>query len=60
VPYHAPTNVAEIDQWLQGKMPDPSNVYDTPDTVNGSASHGGIRKNNAAIQSICGASAIGG
>lgn len=45
--YHAPKDATEAAQWLKGALPDPTNHYDTPDTV------ASIRRHNAAVQAVC-------
>ncbi len=45
--FHAPANAAEVGAWLAGKLPDPSNVYDTPETV------AAVRRANAARAAVC-------
>lgn len=45
--YHAPKDEAIAAQWLKGALPDPTNHYDTPDTV------AAIRRHNAAVQAVC-------
>lgn len=45
---HTPKDMASGQAWFSGKLPDPSNIYDTPDTVLQ------IRRNNAARNAICG------
>ena len=46
--YHAPLDAASIKLWLEGALLDPSNGYDTTDTV------AQVRRNNAARKAVCG------
>ena len=46
--FHAPTNLPDTKAWLAGALPDPTNAYDTPGTVDA------IRKLNAARGAVCG------
>ena len=47
IPYHAPQNATELTALLDGTLPDPKNVYDTPSTITA------IRRANAAINAVC-------
>lgn len=48
IAYHAPQNATELAALVAGTLPDPKNVYDTPNTILA------IRKANAARGAICG------
>jgi hypothetical protein len=47
IPYHAPGEATEILQWQQGALPDPQNIFDTPETV------AVLRAQNGAIGAVC-------
>jgi hypothetical protein len=48
IKYHAPKTLTEVEDWSAGKLPDTTNHFDTPDTVQT------IRSQNASIAAICG------
>lgn len=48
IKFHAPTDAAEVGNWLSGALPDPENSLDTPSTV------AAIRRANAARAAVCG------
>lgn len=48
IKYHAPKTLTEVEDWSDGKLPDQTNHFDTPDTVQA------VRDQNAAISAICG------
>jgi hypothetical protein len=47
LPYHAPDNALDLNEWLAGALADPENTYDTTATV------ALIRGQNAAIAAVC-------
>ena len=48
IAFHAPIGEADLVAFLAGRLPDPGNVYDTPETVDA------IRHFNAARNAVCG------
>lgn len=48
ISYHAPKVKADAEKWQAGQLSDPTNHYDTPDTVSA------VRKHNAAVVAVCG------
>lgn len=47
IPFHTPATAAEVIEWQAGKLDDPHDQYDTPETV------AAIRRLDAAVAKVC-------